>query len=98
MAKRIAPLKIGRYTFDHASYDVKGDVLYLAIGPPRAAATGEETPEGHVIRYDADNNVVGLTVINAKWYLDRDGALKLTLPAQFEIAPEAVEELLAASA
>ena len=48
--------------------------------------------------HDADDNVVGLTIINAQWYLDRDGVLKVTLPARVEVASKAVEDLLVATA
>jgi hypothetical protein len=43
-------ITIGRVTFDHATYDAEGDVLYLHVGEPEPGE-GEETPEGHVIRY-----------------------------------------------
>lgn len=43
-------IKIGPLAFDHADYDAEADVLYLHRGEPQAAE-GEETPEGHVIRY-----------------------------------------------
>jgi Protein of unknown function (DUF2283) len=45
-------VKIGPLTFDHASYDEQGDVLYLHVGERHAAADSEETPEGHVLRFD----------------------------------------------
>jgi uncharacterized protein YuzE len=73
-------IKIGRLSFDHVSYDAAGDVLYLHVGEPRAAAEAEETAEGHVLRYDASGRVVGLTIINARWLLERDGAITVTLP------------------
>jgi uncharacterized protein YuzE len=100
MAKRITPLSIGPHTFDHASYDKRGDVLYLSVGRPRAAVYGDETPEGHVLRYDEQGDLVGLTVIGAKAYLDRDGMLAITMPVpeRLEVGPEAVEHLLAATA
>lgn len=45
-------------------YDCEGDVLYLSIGPPRPAV-GEETPEGHVMLFDATTGeFCGLTLIN----------------------------------
>jgi hypothetical protein len=37
---------IGSLTFDHASDDARGDVLYLHVGDPQEAAGSEETPEG----------------------------------------------------
>jgi len=70
----------GSPTFDHVSYDEQGDVLYLSIGAPREAADSDETPEGHIVRYDAQQQVIGLTLVNAKWLFDRDGELPVTLP------------------
>ncbi len=43
-------ISIGPMEFDHADYDAEGDVLYLHIGEP-VEAEGEETPEGHVVRF-----------------------------------------------
>lgn len=43
-------VKIGHLTFDNASHDEQGDVLYLQVGERQAAADGEETPEGHALR------------------------------------------------
>jgi hypothetical protein len=71
---------IGPLVFDHADYDVEGDVLYLHVGAPQDAE-GEETPEGHVLRFEpGTQRIVGLTVINARWLLDRDGHLTVTIP------------------
>ena len=41
---------IGSLTFDNASYDARGYVLYLHTDGPQAAADSEATPEGHVLR------------------------------------------------
>ncbi len=77
-------IHIGPLVFDHADYDAESDVLYLHIGPPREAE-GEETPEGHVLRYaPATQDVVGLTVIGAREVLDRDGRLVVTIPETVE--------------
>ena len=52
---------IGPLVFDHADYDSEGDVLYLHVGPPRVAE-GEETPEGHVLRFEpGTDQIVGLS-------------------------------------
>ncbi len=70
---------LGPYTFDHVSYDRSGDVLYMSIGEPRPAADSEETPEGHVLRYDEREQIIGITLVNAKWLLERDSPLSVTL-------------------
>lgn len=59
-------------------------MLYLHIGAPQAGE-GEETPEGHVLRFaPGTQRIVGLTVINAKHVLDRDGRLVVTVPETVE--------------
>jgi uncharacterized protein YuzE len=76
----VANVKIGPLVFDRADYDPEGDVLYLHVGAPRDAE-GEETPECHVLRFEpGTQRIVGLTVINARWLLDRDGRLTITIP------------------
>lgn len=87
---------IGHLTFDRASYDEQGDLLYLHVGERQAAADSEETPEGHVLRFDEAGRIIGLTIINAKWLLERDGELVVTLPEQVHVAPAALEAALAA--
>jgi hypothetical protein len=56
------------------------------------------TPEGHVLRFDATGGIIGLTIINARWLLERDGELIVTLPEQVHVAPAALEAALAAAA
>lgn len=75
----MTPIKIGDLTFDDITYDHVGDVLYLSIGPPAAAADSDETPEGHVLRFDAAGQIIGITLISARQLLERDGHLRITL-------------------
>jgi uncharacterized protein YuzE len=91
-------VKIGPLTFDHTSYDEQGDVLYLHVGQRQAAADSEQTPEGHVLRFDASGKIIGLTIINAKSLLERDGELVVTLPEQIHVAPAAIEAAFATAA
>lgn len=68
-------------TFEDHHYDERGDVLYLSVahyqGPPARALS---TPEGHNVEYDASGRIVGMTLTNVRWLLDRDGHLAITLP------------------
>lgn len=89
-------VRIGSLIFDHARYDATGDVLYLHIGPPRSATHSDETPEGHVVRYDDSGDVIGLTLISAKRFLDRDGEIIVTMPETQHVPAAAVKALLAA--
>lgn len=79
-------IHLGPYTFDHVSYDAEGDVLYLSIGEPREASDSEDTPEGHIVRYDDHEQVIGLTLVNTKWLLERDGTLAITFPQRSAVA------------
>ena len=39
----------------------------------------QETPEGHAVRLGPDGQVTHMTLINARWLLDRDGEIVATL-------------------
>jgi uncharacterized protein YuzE len=89
-------ITIGPVVFDHADYDAESDVLYLHVGEPQEAE-GEETPEGHVLRYaPGTHHIVGLTVLNAKWLLDRDGQLTVTVPEQVRTSADSLAPALLA--
>jgi uncharacterized protein YuzE len=79
-------IHLGPYTFDHVVYDDDADVLYMSIGKPRPAADAPPTPEGHIVRYDERDEVIGVTLVNAKWLLERDGKLTITFPERPALA------------
>jgi uncharacterized protein YuzE len=89
-------ITIAGTTFDHHHYDARGDVLYLNAGEPQAEAWGLETPEGHAVHYDESGAVIGVTLLNVRWILEREGALTLTLPAQ-HLDADALQPMLAAA-
>jgi uncharacterized protein YuzE len=81
-------IHIGPLAFDHANYDADGDVLYLHVGDPQPGE-GEETPEGHVLRFaPGSQRIIGLTIINAQHLLDRDGRLIVTVPETVEASAD----------
>jgi uncharacterized protein YuzE len=80
-------VKIDDLLFDRVKYDAEDDVLYLGRGTSNVAADGAATPEGHALRYDIDGQVIGVTIVNAKWLLDRDGYLKITMPHEVRVQP-----------
>ena len=81
-------ITIGTLTFDRANYDAENDVLYLHLGEPQPGE-GEETPEGHVLRYEpGTSQVIGLTVVGARETLERDGRLSITVPETIETTAE----------
>ncbi|MDX6650909.1 MAG: hypothetical protein QOJ97_2860 [Solirubrobacteraceae bacterium] len=74
-------ITIGTQQFEHVDYDEASDVLYLTAGVPRVPAGSHGTPEGHNVRYDEGGTVIGLTLVNVKWLLERDGEIKITIPS-----------------
>jgi hypothetical protein len=51
-----------------------------------------------VLRYaPGTHRIVGLTVLNAKWLLDRDGHLTLTIPEQVQTSADSLAPALLAS-
>jgi uncharacterized protein YuzE len=89
-------IKIGSLSFDHADYDAENDVLYLHIGEPQSGE-GEETPEGHVIRYlPGTGRIVGLTVVGPRRILADNGRLVVTIPDAVETTAEVLAPALAA--
>jgi uncharacterized protein YuzE len=88
---------VGPYEFDHVSYDSDGDVLYLRRGEQRAAADTFGTPEGHAVRLDESGEVVGITIVNAKWLLERDGKIMITVPNLIETNADDLAAALAAA-
>jgi uncharacterized protein YuzE len=75
---------VGPYEFDHVSYDRDGDVLYLRRGERQEAVETYGTPEGHAVRLDGNGEVIGITIVNAKWLVDRDGKVIVTVPSMIE--------------
>jgi uncharacterized protein YuzE len=71
---------IDGFVFERSNYDADGDVLYLTRGESNMAADAVLTPEGHGVRYGPDGEMIGVTIINARWLLERDGHLTVTLP------------------
>jgi len=89
-------ITIAGITFDHHHYDPRGDVLYLNVGEPQVEAHGLETAEGHAVHYDEDWAVIGLSLLNVKWTLEREGEITLTWPEQ-QIDATALAPALAAA-
>jgi len=89
-------VRIGSVEFDHADYDAEGDVLYLHVGEPQEAE-GEETPEGHVLRFaPGTHRIVGITLLGTRAILDRHGELRVTIPALVKATADDLAPALAA--
>jgi hypothetical protein len=90
-------IEIGPISFAYADYDAEHDVLYLSVGEPEEGV-GEDTPEGHVIRYSpGTSRVVGLTLISPRRILERDGSIAVTVPETVEKSADELGPLVAAA-
>ncbi len=76
--------RIGGWEFDHSKYDPDADILYLSMGSPREGY-GEETPEGHFLRFDEDGEFCGVTIIDAQHLMRTDGQIVITLPRREQV-------------
>jgi uncharacterized protein YuzE len=72
-------VKLGQWVFDDIDYDGDGDVLYLSIGQPQRGY-GQESPEGHVWRFDSDGNFCGLTLLGVREMADAGEEMTITVP------------------
>jgi uncharacterized protein YuzE len=81
-------VQIGPYIFDRVRYDRDADVLYLAHGDPARAVDFDETPEGNAVSYDANGELVGLTLIDVRRLLaeTEGGQVTIELPARADPA------------
>jgi uncharacterized protein YuzE len=87
---------IAGITFDEHEYDARGDVLYLSVGPPQQAARTVATPEGHGVDYDTADAVIGMVLVNVRFFLEQDGEVMVTVPPDRLIAAQIEPALVAA--
>lgn len=76
-------ITIAGIEFENHGYDARGDVLYVDVegyrGPPPSALASDE---GHNVEWDESGRVIAMTIVGARWWLERDGELRITLPAE----------------
>jgi hypothetical protein len=86
-------LRAGPYTFSHVTYDPPSDVVYASIGLPRPGRR-VETPESHYLRFDSRERFTGITLMNPRAQLERDGAVYVSLPEGDRVRVHGVEALV----
>jgi hypothetical protein len=91
-------LRAGPYTFDYVTYDPPSDVLYAATVPQRGRdARRQTTPESHLLRFDEEGRFIGITLVNPRSQLERDGAVHISLPSGDRVRVQGVEQELRAA-
>lgn len=83
-------LRAGPYIFSHVTYDAPSDVLYAALDAPRSG-TRAETPEAHLLRFDEEGRFFGVTLVNPRRQLDREGAVYVSLPSGDRVRVQGAE-------
>ena len=89
-------VQIGNLTFDRVRYDREGDVLYLHRADPTEAVNFDASPEGHALRFNAAGELIGVTIINARWLIEHEGEVTITIPEQVHVPPIALKDALIA--
>ncbi len=90
-------LTIGGVAFDRYHYDEVADTLCFHTGPTEWAVVFDETVEDHHMRFAADGTLLSLMICNARWLLDRDDTIAVTLHdggPTVQLARATVEPLL----
>lgn len=83
-------LRAGPYTFSHVTYDAPSDVLYAALTSPMPGAR-RTTPEAHILRFDEEGRFSGITLVNPRDQLAREGAVYISLPSGERVRVQGAE-------
>lgn len=67
------------------------------FGPANPAPPPTSTPEGHAVRFDEHGSVIGITIVNARWLVESDGKITITVPNRIETTGEELRLLLAST-
>ena len=73
-------ITVGHTTFDRVRDDSDANTLYLHAGEPDDAADFDESLDGHALRFNADGEWIGVTIVNAKRLLDGGKPIVITVP------------------
>ena len=90
-------VEIGGIVFDDVLYDREVDVLYLWAGEPRRPSDDDASPEGHYLQFGEDGSLIAITIVNARWLLEQDGKIVVTLPDGRRLETSDLGDVLAAA-
>jgi len=87
-------VRAGPFTFNRVTYDAPSDVLYATIAAPRPG-TRAETPESHLLRFDERGRFFGITLVNPREQLAREGGVFVSLPSGERVRVQGAEAEMA---
>ena len=90
-------VRIDDIEFGDVTYDPEADVLYLWDGEPRRPAYADASPEGHYLQFWPDGALIAVTIVNARWLLEQDGKIVITLPDHRRLETSDLGDVLAAA-
>ena len=90
-------IEIAGIEYDDIYYDREVDVLYLWSGKPRLPAHDDASPEGHYLQFGEDGSLIAITIVNARWILDQEGKITITLPDGRRLEATDLGDVLAAA-
>lgn len=88
---------VGGIAFDDVTFDREADVLYLWVGAARQPTHDDASPEGHYIQFGEHGEVIAITIVNARFILEHEGSITVTLPDGSRLKAMGLEGVLAAA-
>ena len=83
-------VRFGEIVFDDIVHDRDSDVVYLNVSGAQPA-DWRESPEGHFLRFDANGNLCGITIVGASHHVQPDGHIGVTVPTRAELELQELE-------
>ena len=90
---RLIAAALGIDLVEHDTRESIVAFLSRALAEPGTAVDFDGTAEGDATRYGPDGRLVGLTTLNARSRLEKDGRIELTLPEQHLMVSDLGEAL-----
>ena len=68
----------------------------MAQGGRSLGGAAGEIRTGHALRYDAEGRLVSITIVNARWLLEQDEQVTVTLPTPMRLDRHALAAAIGA--
>ena len=68
---------------------------YLHRGEVSQAVEFDASPERHALRLDAHGQLVGVTIVRARWHLEHEGEITIIIPERVQLSRQTLAGALA---